>query len=460
MNGRDDDAVRVAELVAGLHGEGGRAPRADDEAELDAVATLRDLDDVLTILGAEARESWHDHDSSTDPLPGGGAVRAATVNRLPGWLALVAAAAVLAGVFVIARLEPALDALVVGRGEDLLVRCTPLHAGHGPLHAELGFHLVIEARDGRRVAMLPRDPADGPSLGDRLGFATLVGGTDEWLVQIDAVVRDPAGRELRGFVVLRDVPESGLRGAPLEIDVHLHELWVADPAPTPYVSVFEAEDGSAEVDFRRGFARYGLSAVGGYRPFLPQEPGRHEVEFTVRGAWGKSAAAAVNPDANPTSVRHAFVVDGEATDWSEAVDGLRVRLIAPVGALDPAADWPLALQIENVGDLSLDYNVLGSTAAPIPQPFHLRLWVDGGEVGQRERQPVVLPALWFPEHPAGTRLTMSVSPRAVWRMDELAVDAGRHRFSLELDTRPLLAGPDPSIWKGRVRCPDASIRLR
>ena len=72
----------------------------------------------------------------------------------------------------------------------------------------------------------------------------------------------------------------------------------------------------------------------------------------------------------------------------------------------------------------------------------------------------MLPAQWFPEHPAGTRLTMLVSPRAVWRMDELPAEASRHRFALELDTRPLLAGPDPALWMGRVRSPDASIRFR
>ncbi|MCR9244014.1 MAG: hypothetical protein NXI31_03210 [bacterium] len=195
--------------------------------------------------------------------------------------------------------------------------------------------------------------------------------------------------------------------------------------------------------------------------WFPELPGEYRIELSVESIPAPSYMPWPTWDEAPVTDT-AIVMAGSVSDWGEAHQGLRARLVWSRSP-DSADQTPFALQIENVGTTAKKYNYAGSTIAKIPQPLHFTLVVDGVEWQQRQRIPIMISALdSFQPHPAGVRRSLVVHPD-YWRNDgkKLSELPGKHRVRILFHSKPSVwNAADTSIWHGKLNTPEIEIEVR
>lgn len=382
-------------------------------------------------------------------LPEGAAPRAGR-RRAPAALLLAAAALV---VVVLARTgNPARDAAAAN--DWLQLRMLP-GAAAWDLFAAIRFELEGVARTATPVRIVARKSADETDaqltarVGDELAGQRVVP------VVLEAALTGPDGA-VRSGPVLRVHGEFG--SEPGRLAVELVDAALPHPGVAPFVAAALRPEGPTE-DFLWSHTRVGHPAAGGRRGCVPEDVGDHRLEFTLRSftpaedaRWPRFGA--------PLVVSTGFAVRGVVGAYSEPVDGLRARLVAPASPPAPGAPLPFALQLRNDGDRPRVYNVAGATMAPVPQPFHFELRIGDRPCRQRDDLAVIFSGgTSFLPHPPHT-LRSVVVLADYWRLDDSppSVLHGRHRLSARFHFVPTLWTGDPdALWRGEVTTPPVEI---
>lgn len=428
----EDSRDLDAELVAFLDGEADRAGRRAVRRRLrrDPEARLRLR--ILRSTGAALHE----------------ALAAPTSWRRLAGPALLAAAALAVVLAVWSTAGRGGEAAAVGNGLVEL-HVAPRGGASQPLFTDLAIELRWRARQGHRIHVLPA-AADGDPAAQAAEFAARPEARpDDLPLRLAFSVRGPDGRVLparwAGTPFVAEPAGEALQTIPLRA------LQVDDPRTArPYLAGWFGDGG-----WREDFVR--PTMLGG-QALLPAEPGAWQIDVAVatlpaadRG-WPEFAA--------PLEARTGFVLTGRVSEWSAPVDGLRAR-IAVSDCGDPD-HMPIALQIENTGDRTREYNVTGVTQVEVPQPLHFQLWVDGEEWQQREDLPVVHShqTLHLPHPPGAVRTCIAMAD--YWRRDgrRLGGLTGRHELQFRFHSRMLVWDPDDAaLWQGVLTTPAVGIAV-
>ncbi|MEO0479882.1 MAG: hypothetical protein AAF196_10410 [Planctomycetota bacterium] len=156
-----------------------------------------------------------------------------------------------------------------------------------------------------------------------------------------------------------------------------------------------------------------------------------------------------------------FDIEVEALfgDWSETVDGMRARVIPPPSATKDG-EFPVAIVLENVSSKTMQYNFVGVSSVDIPQPQHFDLVIDGEQLQQRDRLPILITGdLCFTPHKPRTRRTLGAVLRD-WHLPEDLPKREAIELGAVFEFRPLLVGgTGPKTWAGRIEIPAVRVPI-
>lgn len=442
-----DDAL----LVAWLDGEVDADERRLVEATIASDATVRakvaHLRAARTALAAAL---------AADPA-------AAPPRRWYAWAVAAASLFVVAAVLVNTSAPGPAQGV---ENEFLALRALPLRGGF-PVFGDIRFDLEGRAKTSRPCRILARaaDETDeqvaARAIADPANAAVIP-------LVLDAEVVLPDGTTRRGPVV-RVEGEFGATASRLR--VALIDAVVEHPAISPFLAARLAEEPAPlgvdprSHDEMRGFLwafeRGAVPAVGGRHGFVPEQAGDYRIRFVVR-----SFTAADDPRfvrmAKPLIATTAFSIGGSFGAWSEAADGLRARIAAKASQVHAGEPLVVGLQLSNASDRPRSYNVAGVTRAPIPQPFHFDLVVDGEPWQQRDDLPVIFSGgSEFLAQPPGTMRSVIVLAD-YWHRDgtRLSQLTGKHTIALRFHFVPTLWAGDPrQLWQGTVETPPIEVRI-
>lgn len=363
-------------------------------------------------------------------------------RSLPGWRLWLAAAAVVV-VVVLMLSRPHTDARVATQGQDraenelCALQAVPLHGGSWPMFSAIAFELHWHNKGGAPLCVR----GDAAAGNEPAGAVPL---------QLECEVRGPLDRHWQGRVAAPPLIVPAATPATVVQRIELSRLHVRDAALAPIFGVGVDGDGWRQ-DPNHGLL-FGLPELpAGERRFVPQQAGDYRIRIQVP-ATGQGKALMVE-----TTLR----VEAEASAWSEPVDGLRARLVAACTSLTAATPTALALQLRNDSGRMRQYNVIGTTLAPIPQPYHFDLVVDGVTWQQDERRATSFSSDWmFAEQPDGTLRSIVVLPEQ-WQHDGVHLTdlPGEHRLQFHFHFVPTLWTGGDSLWQGEVTTPELKVTV-
>jgi len=448
MNIRPD--TDDATLVAWIDGE---LPQREADAVAAKVASDAALHDRAALLRAARSElRWALDESPTAPPPAA-ARRRARVARSPrtlGWLVAAAALAVVAWTFFETRGVERKDSARAARNDLLAVHLSTTRSGWD-LFTDMQFALTGEALTDARICCLQRraDETDA-ELAQRA-----LGGESGVPVAIDAELITPT-RTLRGSIA-QDFLFPRRRKMPNGFA--LTDVRVDDGTLGPYCAVRFERDGASE-DFRWAFQK-GIEPVQGERGVVIEDVGEYRLTLRLRAlppAPGQPPAFG-----EPLEVAIGFAVRGVVGDWSEPVDGMRARIVASRAEQTDGRPLAIAVQLRNDSDRARRYNVVGTTIAEIPQPFHFDLLHDGRQCEQRDDLGVVIRSAWSGElHAPGTIRSVIVLDD-YWRVDGKppSMLRGEHELAIRFDFKPSVwQNGDTELWMGTIDTPPIRVEYR
>lgn len=439
-----DDAT----LVAWLDDELPPDERERVAAAVAAAPALRARADLLRAARRELAWALAEHAAAAPAGPGANHTAPIAARRRsprPGLVMLAAAA--LAVVVVIATWQRGEPTTAAAENDLLTVRLLPRQPAW-QLFTGQQFELEGTARTTRACRIVAREVGET----DAAALARLAGGLGDAVpLALDGELTGPDGKTQRGPIVRVG---GSFAATASRLTVELVDLRVAVPGVAPLVHARLDADGAHE-DFLWGPLRVAIpeQAPG----CVPQEPGPYRLRLLLRrlGAAGAGEAPFV-----PLEVATGFMMSGTTSPWSEAVDGLRARLALGTTRPAPGTALAFALQLRNDSDRERCFNVLGVTLAPIPQPFHFDLLVDGEPWAQREDLGVTIS--WgdsFVPLPIGTsRAVVALADywqRAGARPSSLR---GKHRLALRFHFEPTSWNlADNRLWQGRIDTPPLEV---
>ncbi|MFO1052811.1 MAG: hypothetical protein U1F36_11405 [Planctomycetota bacterium] len=440
---RVDDAT----LVAWIDNELDEATSADLRNALRDSPELQSREAMLRAARRLAAIELH-----RDQTRGG----AATVRRRHRFevLWVTAALALLALVFALARRTPVEDPASKAENRWLRLRVDAVRPTWTPFSA-IAFDLVGEATTTTPCRVVARglDEEDTRVI-ERWRQETAGDGVP---LVLDAEILDPSGARHRGKVP-GAAAEFTAQGGRLR--VALTDVVVPSHGICPLFCGRPTEDGLEE-DFIWPF-RQGLSPTrDGRHGFVPEVCGDWRIRFELRTILPEGESQALRM-AEPLAVEIGFRIEGVIGEDGADADGLRARLV--VAQREVLSAGPvIALQLENRSDRPRAFNVVGTTLAPIPQPLHMDLLVDGAIWTQRTDLGVVIPAeIGFVPLGAGERRSIVISAD-YWRLDgkRLADLPGRHSIAIRFRFTPTTwVGDGRDLWMGSVETAPVEIEVR
>lgn len=341
-----------SQLVAYLHGEldsrTARAARrrlAEDPALRAQLAALRSADAALLSLLEPPTQA-----RSVRPI---------------GWRPLLAASALVVTAWLALRAQGETAAAhndVVGL--TVMPAQGALHPVLTDIALEFRWQNRLPAKPPRRLDVLPyhlgdtleaigRRAAEAP---DRDAKVPLV---------VSAIVHTPTGERLTARLA---GPSISIGQTPHLQTEALRSFELASDAPPPHLGGRPGTDRWLE-DFAWAAANM---PDNGPRRLLLDEPGEWTLELKVHSVPPPTPGSWPVFDA-PLHVVTKIRATGLVSDWGPTVDGLQARLVLATGCID-LDRAPLALQLRCVSDRARHYQLVGRNDAPIPQPFHLRLY--------------------------------------------------------------------------------------
>lgn len=379
-------------------------------------------------------------------------------RRWPMWGAAAAALAVVVTLAV--RTSPPGPAQGV-ENEFLALRALPLRGGW-PIFGDIRFDLEGRAKTSHPCRILARaaDETD-----EQVAARAIADPANNGAIPLvlDAEVVLPDGTTCRGPVV-RVEGEFGATAS--RIRVALIDALVEHPAISPLLAARIAEDpdplGNHEMrGFLWAFERNGTPNVGGHHGFVPEQAGEYRIRFVLRSFTPAGDSRLVRI-AEPLVATAAFSVDGAFGNWSEAADGLRARIVAKSARVRAGEPLVVAVQLANASARARSYNVAGVTMAPIPQPFHFDLVVDGEAWTQRDDLPVIFggDSSFLPQPPGTTRTVIVLAD--YWHRDgtRLSQLSGSHTIAFRFRFQPTLWGGNADdLWQGTVETPPVEIHI-
>lgn len=442
MTGTPIDPVDDATLVAWLDGELESAQAAQVARAVDASAALGER---ARMLRATRTELAGFLSSSDPPEP--------RAMPKPGVLLSAAALLVVAVIGFLAREDDGPEPGSPAENRWLAVRAIPVRGGW-PLFGAIAFEIDGRSKSERTCRIVAREPDES----DEALAARLSADPQQQLgipLVLDAELVGPDGARWSG-IVRNTQGEFGPEGTRLA--VLLEDVVVRHAAINPLLGM-RATDGAWVEDWWHQYRARGDIDVGGAHGFVPELPGDWRVTFTLR-SFTPAGDSRWPTFAEPLRFDCGFRVEGETGPWSEAVDGLRARIVASARDASPGSPLAIALQIENRSDRPRAYNVTGVTMAVIPQPYHFDLLVDGEACTQRDGLGVISSAgAGFLPQPVGSLRTMGVLT-SFWRRDgEPPLETpGPHRLAFRFHFEPSIwSGDDRALWMGKIETPAITI---
>ena len=438
------------DLVALVHGELDADAARTVRARLAADPEARARHTALAATDAALREALDTHSAPS-----------ASPRR--DWLRpLFAAAAVLvvAMVFVFQRSDR--DEAVAGRNEFLELKVEPRYGASHPLFTRLEFALHWKSLGSpttwRYIKVVPYGFGDSPEELAKEAYSIETHGKILPVV-VTAALRAPDGTVIEarlrhgGKPPLVDFYVAG----GMQLIVTQNEFEVQVPEQRLYLGGGPVLRGW-ESDFMWPYRNL---PRGKQARWFPEQPGEWRIELRVDslpppqpGAWPTFR--------EPLVVKTAVVLTAEVSPWSEPHDGLQARLVLATGGAD-LDHTPIAAQLRNQSGRTRKYNVTGTTMAPIPQPFHFDMVVDGEDWKQRDGIAVItdVEELMLP-HENGTIRTLVVMPD-YWRRDGKSLGqlaTGRHQVQLRFHFEPSVwDGADKELWMGELLTPPLPVEL-
>jgi len=488
--------VTNGELLAYLDKELTAAEVSRIDAALRVDATLRRRLDSL----ADVRDGLEEMYAAEAPAPDADAGFSGEGRTPPsrirswGWVAAVLAACVVVGwVWSLDRDRERTPAPLDRPAENewLRIRAVPTRGGVWPLFSAASIELEWAAKSSRRIVLLPR-PLDkelevwsrevADQLEDDECVPVFLQGRVEGPSGLDYAVAWSGGSAFEVAGAPARVGQPGTQpgshpesqpgsqagsqpGAqrgprPTTQVVPLWEL-VGDPGGVgPYFSLSPQRDGWKE-DFRWAFGTVG-NCLTGSRGLVPEAVGEYRIRMelcSVPSPEGRGWGVFDEPLRLDVTLR----TEAQIGDWSEPVDGLRVRLVTATAHAREGETTAFALQILNESDRPRSYNHMGMTRAQIPQPFHFGLLVDGQECTQRDDLDVIIAAssLGIP-HPVGAVRSFVFSP-TYWRDADggVAMTSGEHSVQVRFHFEALLwNAADRELWQGKVDSKPLTFTVR
>jgi anti-sigma factor RsiW len=398
-------------------------------------------------------------------LAAAGAEAAGTARNATRRRAWLAAAAALLGLGVVVAIAVDRDARFARPvGNNLLsVQAVPLRGGGWPIFAEIAFELRWQGKDGRRVHVLPFAPErDLAAVASDFAAGAPAGAprsANDVPVVLDGSVRRPDGTSVPlrwNAAAPAATDDSGKLAQPLVLwDLQLHE------PNLPTFFTLRPTGAAWQHDHLWYLQRFGGGERREWPPFVPDEPGEYTIALRVVSV-PPPAGAAWAAFAAPLELSTIVRVDGVASAWSKPVDGLAARVVVPSDAIDAQQCTPVALQLRNDSDRARVYNVIGVTMAPIPQPLHFDLLVDGQRAEQPDKAPVAVPhSMSFEPHAPG-RVRTVIAPSDAWLLDGKPLRAlrGPHTLAIRFHFVPTLWSGGDELWQGEVTTPPLRVELR
>lgn len=433
-----DDAT----LVAWLDGE--LSPAAAESIRV-AVTQHRELGLRVQLLrAARAEFVWATLEPESAPPTTIAARQVRKGSLLP---AVFAAAALAIVVWFGANSGNDADRDVVAENAWLSLRLRPVQPAWD-LFSAIRFELEATAKTNTPVRIVARKPGETDAQ-----LATRVFADDPTGVPVvlDAELTHPDGRVQTGPV---ERVAATFTATTSRATVELVDVKLPHPGISPLVKA-KIEAAGVSEDYWWGIQRVGLCAVQSVVGCLPEEVGEYRLKLTLRSftPLGDSRFLTFS---EPLSVATGFAVRGVVSPWSEAVDGMKARILCNTDR--PTAQKPLvvALQLRNESDRPRSYNVTGVTQAAVPQPFHFDLVLDGERCVQRDDLGVVTAAMTSDlAHPVSTNRSI-VFLADYWQRAEAPLSRlrGRHRLAVRFHFQMFLWDPaDNELWQGEIPTP-------
>lgn len=365
---------------------------------------------------------------------------------------LAAAAAVVVGVIFLMRPRP--DDASPAQGNDSAenelcrLQVVPLHGGSWPIYSAIAFELQWQGKGHKPLCVLAGDSEVATT-------AAAAEARGEVPLRLEVLLHTPAGRELLGSVRAPSFVVPSAAAAPKSA-VQTLELWqvaVPDQRLAPIFGV-GVEGVRWRLDPNWCLLHFARELPPGERWFVPEEAGEYQVEVRAVRAGSPAIGAAL-------AVSTSFRVEAEASGWSAPRDGLRARIVAVRSQFKAGQPTALALQLRNESGRMRQYNVVGLTMAPIPQPYHFDLVVDGVVWQQDKGRTISFSSAWmFAEQPDRTLRSIVVLPEQ-WRHEGRRLDdlPGEHELQFRFHFVPTLWSGGDSLWQGEVTTPALKVTV-
>jgi hypothetical protein len=188
------------------------------------------------------------------------------------------------------------------------------------------------------------------------------------------------------------------------------------------------------------------------------------VVIVLAAACGTSEPTAKSPEDKPVTDKPGDKPTD--TEWSQPVDGIRIKLVAPGGAAKAGSTITMSLVVENTSDVPRRIYMLGPEAFRATLSDLWLLGADGKPIGMSQPQPRphgYLPTeADFPEIAAHASKTFQQSlridpsvpagPATVrWELENRVTKMEGGLQTLDGITKPLFGGgPIPGIWVGEL----------
>lgn len=361
------------------------------------------------------------------------------------WWRPVLAAAALAVVAVLSTLPR--DEVPAAQNDVVGLRVQPYGGARQPVFTDVALEFDWQNRlpgdDGRSLTVVPFRLGDTV---ESIGRSAVGAAAREVPLVVSAMLLAPDGQRLAARLA---APKATVTRAPhLQIEP-LRAFEVDTDAPPPYLGGRPGQRAWLE-DFAWAAEQM---PTDGPRRLLLDQVGEWTIELRVEsvpppeaGLWPVFR--------EPLVVATKVFATGIVSDWGEPFDGMQARLVLATGCDEPD-HAPLALQLRNVSDRMRRYNVVGRTAAEIPQPFHFGLSIgaasDAAAPSLRDDLAVRIDeSVLMVAHPPGTIRSLVVKTD-YWRGFglPLAAQSGSTTLSATFHFRPT-AWSDLELWQGEI----------